>query len=647
MEKLTWKIGLLFVLVKLIQGFEFQKDQGTASCTGRALDLAFAFDASDGVSAIRFQKQIDIMKDIVSRLDVGLKDDQVRVGVMSFGEKTRVQLHFFKSRDQEMVMSKIDRIKHLRGRPNLAKALKQMCHAMFRRRRGSRSGVKHMGIVLASGISQNDVVSPLAVQTCQNAGVEILTVGIDSKENGTRFWNIDSQPTDTHLLHLGTFDDLRRIQETVIQRICQEELTSDLKVENNAIKPRRHSLKKTRMDEKVCHNKVADIFFLMDSSSSIRTEDFKKQINVIKNIIRRFDISPTLTRVGISTFSHDYHNLLKFGDSHDKVEILRRLGTLKYLSGGTRTGHALHRLRTHVFDKQSSRPEADRIIVIFTDGQSGDYRRTIFEAKLLKKSGVKIFVVGIGSYVDREELEYLASEPIDDFLHTFDSFDTLLAKSSLLGTKTCEEINHLLINDQDVCNSSQPTDVMFMLNHNHLGQKKTNNLMKVVAEVVEIFGTDGPFRVGTMFDECLTNQDIPIGSVVNKTKLLNKIDDFQYGTPKSMIQQLRFDVFSHKKRLNRHRARRLGLLFLDRDIKLDDPSLRIESRRALNRGIQLYAIVIGKGVNLELVERSLAPRERIIFLPSYETLETSLPSILVNRLCIRRDNSLTYNTFSR
>lgn len=141
---------------------------------------------------------------------------------MSFGEKTRVQLHFFKSRDQEMVRSKIDRIKQLRGRPNLAKALKQMCHAMFRRRRGSRSGVKHMGIVLASGISQNDVVSPLAIQTCQNSGVEILTVGIDSKENGTRFWNIDSQPTDTHFLHLGTFDDLDRIQETVIQRICQE-----------------------------------------------------------------------------------------------------------------------------------------------------------------------------------------------------------------------------------------------------------------------------------------------------------------------------------------------------------------------------------------------------------------------------------------
>lgn len=171
--------------------------------------------------------------------------------------------------------------------------------------------------------------------------------------------------------------------------------------------------------------------------------------------------------------------------------------------------------------------------------------------------------------------------------------------------------------------------------------------MKVVAEVVDLFGTEGPFRVGTMFDECLTNQDIPIGSVVNKTKLLNKIDDFQYGTPKSMIQQLRFDVFSHKKRLNRRRARRLGLLFLDRDIKLDDPSIRLESRRALNRGIQLYAIVIGKGVNLELVERSLAPRERIITLPSYETLVTSLPSILVNRLCIRRDNSLTYNTFSR
>ena len=198
-----------------------------------------------------------------------------------------------------------------------------------------------------------------------------------------------------------------------------------------------------------CHNKVADVFFLLDSSSSIRKEDFKKQINVVESIVRRFDISPTLTRVGISTFSHEYQNLLKFSDSIDKAVVLRRLGTIKYLSGGTRTGHALHRLRTKVFDERFIRSGADRIIVVFTDGQSGDYRRTTLEAKLIKKSGVKIFVVGIGSYVDREELEDIASKPTDEFLHTFDSFDSLLAKSGLLREKTCEGISNLLINDQD------------------------------------------------------------------------------------------------------------------------------------------------------------------------------------------------------
>lgn len=645
MEKFTLKLGFLFILVQLIGGYDFRNNLGHGDCQGRAFDVAFVLDATSAVSALHFRKQVNIIRHVVNNMDVGLRGDQVRVGVISLGDRTRINLHFSKSGDQLLVKSKIARLRQLGGDRDLADGLMRMCGSMFRRRRGSRQGVKHIAVILTDEIAQDETESWIAAQACQRSGVELFAIGTgsDKRENG--LWKIVSQPVETHFLHFQTFDNFHGIQKHVIQQLCRAVLESPSNIIKNG-RGLRSEEKKTSNDERVCHNKVADVFFLLDSSSSIRKHDFKKEINVVESIIRRFDISATLTRVGISTFSHEYLNLLTFGDSNDKSEVLRRLSTIKYLSGGTRTGHALHRLRTKVFNGRSTRPEADRIIVVFTDGRSRDYRRTTLEAKMLKKSGVKIFVVGIGSYVDQEELRDIASVPTEEFLHTFDSFDTLSSKSGLLGAKTCEGLNHLFINDQDVCNSSQATDVMFMLSHNRLGERKTKSAMKVVAEVVEMFGTDGPFRVGTMFDECLVNHDIPIGSIMNKTKLLRKIDDFQYGTPKSMIQQLRFDVFYHRKRTYRRRARQIGLLFLDKEIKLDDPSIQIESRRAHARGIQLYAIVVGKGINLEQVERLIAPRDRIIVVPSYESLEQTLPLILVNRLCFSRSNYLTYNHLS-
>ena len=92
---------------------------------------------------------------------------------------------------------------------------------------------------------------------------------------------------------------------------------------------------------------------------------------------------------------------------------------------------------------------ADRILIIFTDGMSSDYERTSAEARLQQESGVKIFVVGIGPDVDQIELENLASKPYSEFVHTFATFDILLAKSELLTYKTCTANNEKPSSDED------------------------------------------------------------------------------------------------------------------------------------------------------------------------------------------------------
>ena len=55
-----------------------------------------------------------------------------------------------------------------------------------------------------------------------------------------------------------------------------------------------------------CREKEMDIFFLLDSSTSIYVNDFMEQQQFVRDVINRLDINELYTRVGVLTFSDDY-----------------------------------------------------------------------------------------------------------------------------------------------------------------------------------------------------------------------------------------------------------------------------------------------------------------------------------------------------
>ena len=55
-----------------------------------------------------------------------------------------------------------------------------------------------------------------------------------------------------------------------------------------------------------CVGKVADVFFVLDSSSSIYVEDYSQVLDFVRQVITRFDVSRDDTRIGALTFSADY-----------------------------------------------------------------------------------------------------------------------------------------------------------------------------------------------------------------------------------------------------------------------------------------------------------------------------------------------------
>ena len=80
------------------------------------------------------------------------------------------------------------------------------------------------------------------------------------------------------------------------------------------------------------------------------------------------------------------------------------------------------------------RPEKVTVALLITDGESNiEKTRTVPEANALKRNGVELFVVGVGTQINRDELNNLASVPVNNHLfiaETFPSLDKLWSSVS-------------------------------------------------------------------------------------------------------------------------------------------------------------------------------------------------------------------------
>lgn len=79
-----------------------------------------------------------------------------------------------------------------------------------------------------------------------------------------------------------------------------------------------------------CANKPADMYFLLDSSTSIGKINFNITKDFMKHTISRFDIGPDKTRVGVVTFSSDYDVDIPLGSANDILSVYAAIDNIPY-----------------------------------------------------------------------------------------------------------------------------------------------------------------------------------------------------------------------------------------------------------------------------------------------------------------------------
>ncbi|XP_029635543.1 collagen alpha-5(VI) chain isoform X1 [Octopus sinensis] len=631
-----------------------------------------------------FKKQLAFVKYLTDNFDIGLGNNQIRVGVLSFSSWPSINIYLKESTDRESIQRKIEVIKHQQGdMTNTDAALNMLADTMFKPEYGGRKNAEHLAILLTDGVSYNPKATQAAAKRCHDANIKIIAIGIGDKINSEELRDIASEPKSRNFLFSADFTALNRIESDVIQRTCQEVITTasttttstlastttastttpstttastttastttpstttasttttsttattkiSLFTTSSALETTRSQI---QSEQRECKNKVADIWFLLDSSSSITADNFGKQKNIIENMVGMLDIHALKTRVAISTFNHEYQSIVMFGDTNDKQEVIKKIEAIEYVGGGTKTGNALKKVRTELFSSGTWRPKADHIIIVFTDGRSSDYKETKAEAELLKKLNIKIFAVGIGSSVDQIELEDIASKPFNSFVHNFESFDVLLNEYGILTRIACNASTELLPADEDACQRTIPTDVMFMVGNNQFGSHRTQIIFEGIKAAMKKVNSGKKFRFGTVFEDCLPNQDVRVG-ITGEKEIIKKTTNFIHGDFTSLFRKLNFNNFLPN---SNYFTRHFGMLFIDRTVNLNNPEITTEIQRILVDDMLLFYIVIGDGVNMSKIP-GIAPK-MIIKIPSYEALVTTFPVLLSDTICKAAESS--------
>ncbi|XP_022806051.1 uncharacterized protein LOC111343164 [Stylophora pistillata] len=161
-----------------------------------------------------------------------------------------------------------------------------------------------------------------------------------------------------------------------------------------------------------------DFGFLVDSSPDISRENWQRILWYMRNVVDRLSSinhGSYGTRVGVVSYAsvtrlHFDFNFLH-GFSLNKERVKAHINSLPRQPGNDRRlGGAIDFTRRNLFSRKGgARPNSRRILLIITAGPQAAGSSFASAATQLKKEGVQIYSVGVGSRYKQEEVLFLAS----------------------------------------------------------------------------------------------------------------------------------------------------------------------------------------------------------------------------------------------
>lgn len=180
---------------------------------------------------------------------------------------------------------------------------------------------------------------------------------------------------------------------------------------------------------------------MIDSSRSVRPFEFETMRQFLVGLLRRLDVGPNATRVGVIQYSSQVQSVFRLGAFSRREDMEHAIRAVVPLAQGTMTGLAIQYAMNVAFSvAEGARPleaRVPRVAVIVTDGRPQD--RVAEVAAQARARGIEIYAVGV-QRADVGSLRAMASPPLDEHVFLVESFDLIREFGLQFQGRLCGEL---------------------------------------------------------------------------------------------------------------------------------------------------------------------------------------------------------------
>lgn len=181
-----------------------------------------------------------------------------------------------------------------------------------------------------------------------------------------------------------------------------------------------------------CKSRPMDLVFIIDSSRSVRPQEFEKVKIFLSDMIDTLDTGERATRVSVVNYASTVKTEFLLKTYFNKAAMKKAISVIQPLSTGTMTGLAIQTALEEAFTEESGARHVSfkipKVAIIVTDGRPQDRVQDV--AARARASGIEIYAVGVDR-ADLQSLKLMASNPLDEhvfYVETYGVIEKLTSK---------------------------------------------------------------------------------------------------------------------------------------------------------------------------------------------------------------------------
>uniref|UniRef100_A0A673V8Z6 Collagen alpha-5(VI) chain n=1 Tax=Suricata suricatta TaxID=37032 RepID=A0A673V8Z6_SURSU len=572
-------------------------------------DIIFLVDESVGTRQ-NLRNLQNFLRNISASMDV--RYNCTRFGLMSYSDQAET-ISFLKSTTtQAEFQQQIQKLSLRAGKANAGAAFGKLRQEAFSESAGSRraQGVPQIAVFVTDRPSA-DQVRDASLQL-RMQGVTVFAMNIQGA-NDTQLEEIVSYPPRRMVSVLKSYADLEAYSKK-FQKKLQNEIWSQISTRAEQLD----------LDKTGCvDTKEADIYFLIDGSSSIQREGFEQMKDFFLRVIEMFSIGPDKVQVGAVQYSDKIKVEFHINDNSNDVDLRKAVLNIKQLGGNTDTGKALDFMLQIIEDGRKHRTsKVPCYLIVLTDGKSRD--NVLEPAKRLRAAQITIYAIGIGD-ANKEELQQIAGEDERvSFGQNFDSLKTIKNEviRRICTDKGCEDMK---------------ADIMFLVDSS--GSIGTENFetmktfMKNLLAKIKI----GPDRtqIGVVQFSDYAQEEFHLKKYFTRKEISDAIDGMSYiGRNTLTGGALTFvaPYFSNSTKGARLRVKKFLILITDGEAQ---DSVRGPAKALRDSGVIIFSVGV-YGANRAELEEISGDGKLVFQVEKFEDLK-AIENQLIFRVCALHD----------